>query len=73
MEETNAILPIGYTFHYERYKYHVVAWFKDPNGNDPDEILYVVKYFGKHKQWWHYEVMEDWAYRDRLESGLIKK
>ena len=38
------------------YKYHIVLSFED-NG----ETFYVVKYFGKHKQWWHYEIWDSWT------------
>ena len=40
------------TFRYNDRKYHIVTSFED-NG----EIHYVVKYFGRYKQWWHYEVL----------------
>lgn len=40
------------TFRYNDRKYHIVTSFED-NG----EIYYVVKYFGRYKQWWHYEVL----------------
>ena len=42
------------TFHWCGAKYHYVTSFED--GGD---TLHVVKYFGKHKQWWHYEVWRD--------------
>ena len=35
------------------YKYHIVLSFED-KGN----ILYVVRYFGIHKRWWHYEIWD---------------
>ncbi len=35
------------------YKYHVVCSFTD-NG----ETFYVVKYYGKYQQWWHYEIWD---------------
>ncbi|MFA6875685.1 MAG: hypothetical protein WCQ87_03525 [Parabacteroides sp.] len=38
-------------FHYQGYLYHVVLSFHD------EETFFVVKWWGKHKQWWHYEVM----------------
>ena len=42
------------TFRYQGYKYHIVLSFED-NG----ERFYVVKYYGKYKQWWHYEVITE--------------
>ena len=48
------ILPRGYKYHFRGYLYHVVLSFQD-SGNE--DTMYVVKYYGKHKQWWHYEVI----------------
>ena len=42
--------------------YHIVLTFED-NGKK----YYVVKFYGKYKQWWHYEVWSD------LEMELTKK
>lgn len=36
------------------YKYHLVLSFED-NGC----FFYVVKYYGRYKQWWHYEVWDE--------------
>lgn len=36
----------------DNYKYHVIH-------NDEKEKIIIVKYFGKHKRWWHYEI---WSY-----------
>lgn len=38
------------------YKYHLVLSFED-NGN----VFYVVKYYGRYKQWWHYEIWDSWT------------
>jgi len=38
------------------YKYHLVLSFED-NGN----TFYVVKYYGRYKQWWHYEIWDKWT------------
>lgn len=62
---THEVLPIGHTFRYDGYKYHVVGIFTDDHGND-DGCLYVVKYYGKHKQWWHYEVWSAFDYDLRI-------
>lgn len=53
----------GQTFRYNDYKFHYVMSFED-NG----EIMHIVKYFGKHFQWWHYEVITHFELRYRLES-----
>lgn len=73
MEDTHndKLLPIGYTFEYDGYKYHVVAIVKDEHGNR-DEVLYILKYYGKRKQWWHYEVWEEIVYKLREESNMLK-
>jgi len=52
-EITHEVLPDGFTFNYQGYKYHVVKSFLDVGTN---EYIYVVRYYGKHKQWWHYEI-----------------
>lgn len=46
-------IPVGSTFNYEKQKYHVVTQF-----TDCDNLIYVVKYYGHHKQWWHYKVLD---------------
>ena len=38
------------------YKYHLILSFED-NG----KVFYVVKYYGIHKQWWHYEIWDEWT------------
>ena len=40
------------TFRYQDRLYHTVLQFED-NG----ETFYVVKFYGKYHQWWHYEVL----------------
>ena len=56
-------LPSGYSFRVKEYKYHVVLSF-----TDNAETYYVVKYFGKYKQWWHYEI---WSADDsRIEKQV---
>lgn len=53
------------TFHYQGYKYHVVMTFEDRG-----EVFVVVKYYGKHKRWWHYEV---WSlFEFELKTGKDK-
>ncbi len=55
-------------FFYEKrsnYKYHVVNIFLDQ-----DLWLIVFKYYGKHKQWWHYEIKELWDFNSWIECGL---
>ena len=60
---THELLPNGHTFRYEGRKYHVMFWFRDEH---TDNILYVMKYYGKHKQWWHYEVWDAFLYDLRI-------
>ena len=47
---THEVLPNGHTFRWQGYKYHVMFSFRDEHTND---CLYVMKYYGKHKQGWH--------------------
>ena len=49
-----SILPQGFKYRDGDYLYHVVLSFRDSGTKD---IMYVVKYFGKRKRWWHYEVV----------------
>lgn len=60
-------LTIGTTFWFEERKHHVVAVCKDG-----DNLIYVLKYFGIHKRWWHYEVMEHWRLELKLDYHLVK-
>ena len=57
------IVPIGSTFQYEGYKHHVVNSFLDEGTG---YYIYVVRYYGKHKQWWHYEVWDSFEYDMRI-------
>jgi len=47
-------------------KYHIRAKLR------PDNV-YVIKYFGKYKRWWHYEVVSFYEMDLMLESGLWSK
>lgn len=40
--------------------------------NDGESKLIVYKYFGIHKRYWFYEVIEDWNFEERVKCGLIK-
>ena len=60
------ILRIGHTFKWDGYKYHVVEIVRESDGKGGVNLLYVVKYYGKHKQWWHYEVWNCWEYDMRI-------
>lgn len=60
---THEVLPNGHTFRWQGYKYHVMFSFRDEHTND---FLYVMKYYGKHKQWWHYEVWSAFDYDLRI-------
>lgn len=46
------------------YKYHLVLSFEDQG-----ETYYVVRYYGIHKQWWHYEVWDSWTMAFNKERG----
>ena len=63
-------IEVGDTFYrkdYKRnpYKHHIVAILKDEN-----ETQVVYKYFGKHKRWWHYEIMSLTNFEYGFEIGL---
>ncbi|MCO4819798.1 MAG: hypothetical protein KC517_09250 [Bacteroidetes bacterium] len=57
---------IGSTFYIRvganKYKIHIVAVV------DCDMVVY--KYFGKHKQWWHYEIEHNSTLRYNIDSAL---
>lgn len=61
-QEVPTVLPQGYKFHWCGILYHIVLSFLDA-----ERLYYVVKYYGKRKQWWHYEVFS----RDMMED-IIK-
>lgn len=63
-----ATLKKGTKFRYKGYLYHVVDKCDD-NGT----ILIIVKYFGKYKKWWHYEILEADDFDERVELRLITK
>ena len=51
------------TFRYLDYKYHVVTTFED--GGD---VYVVLKYYGKRRQWWHYEVWSLFEYNLKVNA-----
>jgi hypothetical protein len=51
-------------FYFEKRKYHVISKFEDTKGND-EGLLYVVKFFGKYEQWWHYEIWSEFDFSSR--------
>ena len=63
-----ATLKKGTKFRYKRYPYHVVD-----KCEDNDTILIIVKYFGKYKKWWHYEIFEADHFEELVAKGLITK
>lgn len=68
------VRPIGATFHYQKRKYHIVGHceYYDPK-TGYKIFIYIVKYYGIHKQWWHYEAMTAEAFNIYLKYGLIKE
>lgn len=61
MKHPHEPVEIGSTFRYDGYLYHVVLSF-----NDNGETFYVVKYYGKYRQWWHYDVWDSFEYDIRI-------
>jgi hypothetical protein len=47
------------------YKNHIVAIVGNEN-----QIVW--KYYGKHKQWWHYEIQSIYSFNQSLKIGLYK-
>jgi len=60
-------IEVGQTFHKKgnSYKYHIMAIILD----DP-ETQVVFRYFGKYKQWWHYEIEYEFGFLDAVKIGL---
>ena len=63
-----ATLKRGTKFRYQGYLHHVVD-----KCNDNGTTLIVVKYFGKYKKWWHYDIMEADDFEERVKLRLITK
>lgn len=53
------------TFRDRDYKYHVVTIL-----DEEPETQVVIKYYGKRKQWWHYEIKALWVIERSLKDGL---
>lgn len=56
-------LPQGYKFYWCGTLYHIVLSFLDAG-----RLRYVVKHYGKRKQWWHYEVISSVEMEDILRN-----
>ena len=56
------------SFRFHDRRYHLVLPFED-NGQQ----YYILKYYGRYKQWWHYEVVSDSMYEWMLDRGTNKK
>lgn len=54
----NTILPNGFSYKGRDYRYYIVTHFFD-DSNGSNELYYVVRYFGKRRQYWHYEVKDE--------------
>ena len=61
-----ATLKRGTKFRYQGYLYHVLCVC-----GDNDTTLIIVKYFGKYKKWWHYEIMEADRFEELVGNGRI--
>lgn len=66
VSETIFDLNVGETFYYRNYKYHVVSII---NEKPYPQIVY--KYYGKYKQWWHYEIESIFSFNDKLHVGIF--
>lgn len=55
----------GLCFYDKEYKYHIISVLAlEKNA----QIVY--KYYGKHKQWWHYEIMSFKTFIFRLQHEM---
>lgn len=46
------------TFRYQDQKYHLVQTIEDDG-----KTFYIVKFYGKYRQWWHYEIWSEDEYQ----------
>lgn len=63
------VLSVGDSFYCRDggiYKHHVVAVLEE-------EGQVIHKYFGKHKQWWHYKIESIYSFNCYLDIGLYTK
>jgi hypothetical protein len=45
------------------YKIHILSLLKSDGNN-----LVIYKWYGRHKQWWHYEIKEDYLLEIEIEG-----
>jgi len=63
VKKASEIIRVGTKFKCDGYLYHVLGIF--------DEEHVAVRFFGKHKQWWHYEFTDMYSTGYRLENGVL--
>lgn len=71
MATEHKVRPIGSTFRYDGRKYHIIGHCYDED-KDGKKLIYIVKFFGKYKQWWHYEVMTSEEFDWHIKDGVLK-
>jgi hypothetical protein len=54
------------------YKCHILAIIEDTENPGLFSKQIVYKYYGKRKQWWHYDIVGFYSFNMRLESGLYE-
>lgn len=67
---THKVRPVGTTFRYQGRKYHVIGHIQD---TEKDMFVYVVRFYGKYKQWWHYEAITAQEYDDLFKIGSLRE
>lgn len=71
ISETIPVMNVGDCFYYQNgteYKHHIVAIVEDG-----ENVMVVHKYYGKHKQWWHYEIEYVYGFNHAIKIGLYTK
>jgi hypothetical protein len=62
----------GFIFYHNQggtgYKSYVVDIIKDG-----EKSLVIWKWYGKHKQWWHYKIENLWGFEHAFELGSYKQ
>ena len=71
-QNNETIFPNGFTFRDRDYKYHIVTHFFD-DSNGEIELFYVVRYYGKRRQYWHYEIQDEDTVKYNIKKFTNKK
>lgn len=52
----------------DKRKFHIIDFVEDD-----ETILVIYKFYGIHKQWWHYKIEEYFDFNESMKIGLYTK